>query len=190
VYGDGQHFHFDYYNSYVIQPMLLDILKTVFEKAGAMKETLDSATKRSQRYAEIQERLISPDGSFPPTGRSLAYRCGAFQLLSQVALQRGLPGSLKPAQVRSALTAVIKRTLEAPKTFDGNGWLTIGLCGHQPGIGEHYISTGSLYLSTAAFLPLGLPAQDEFWSAPAAPWTSKKVFNGEEIPIDRAYDPD
>jgi hypothetical protein len=189
IYGDGQHFHFDYYNSYVIQPMLLDILKIAFEKSGSMKESLDTVTKRSQRYAEIQERLISPDGSFPPTGRSLAYRCGAFQLLSQIALQNNLPESLKPAQVRSALTAVIRRTLEAPKTFDDNGWLTIGLCGHQPGIGEHYISTGSLYLCTAAFLPLGLPAQHEFWTGPTTAWTSKKVFSGDEVPIDHAYDP-
>lgn len=187
MYGDGPHFHFDYYNSYVIQPMLLDILKTVAEKTGSMKEVLTAVVKRSQRYAEIQERLISPDGSFPPTGRSLAYRCGAFQLLSQVALQHGLPASLKPSQVRSALTAVIKRTLDAPKTFDDKGWLTIGLAGHQPGIGEHYISTGSLYLCSAAFLALGLPPEDEFWSAPGLAWTSKRVFNGEDVSVDKAY---
>jgi hypothetical protein len=188
IYGDGPQFHYDYYNSYVIQPMLLDVLKTVYETTDQRKEALESVRKRAQRYAEIQERLIAPDGSFPPTGRSLAYRCGAFQLLSQAALQRNLPGPLKPQQVRCALTAVIKRTLDAPKTFDENGWLTIGLCGHQPEIGEHYISTGSLYLCTAAFLPLGLPAGDDFWTAPAVDWTSKKVFNGEPIPIDHAYD--
>lgn len=189
VYGDGEHFHFDYYNSYVIQPMLLDILRVVNEKNDKIKSSLDTVRKRSQRYAEIQERLIAPDGSFPPVGRSLAYRCGAFQLLSQVALEQNLPASLKPAQVRSALTAVIRRTLDAPGTFDEKGWLTIGLCGHQPEIGEHYISTGSLYLCTAAFLPLGLPADNEFWSGSSSPWTSKKVFNGEPISIDKAYDP-
>ena len=27
-----------------------------------------------------------------------------------------------------------------------DGWLRIGFCGHQPGVGETYISTGSLYL--------------------------------------------
>ena len=25
VYGDGDHFHWDYYNSFVIQPMLVDM---------------------------------------------------------------------------------------------------------------------------------------------------------------------
>jgi hypothetical protein len=189
MYGDGPHFHFDYYNSYVIQPMLLDVVRTVYEKTGSLKELLTALNKRSQRYAEIQERLVSPDGSFPPIGRSLAYRCGAFQLLSQMALQHNLPESLRPAQVRSVLSAVIRRTLDAPKTFDEKGWLTIGLCGHQPEIGEHYISTGSLYLCTAAFLSLGLPADDEFWSGPPVDWTSKRVFGGGAIPIDHAYDP-
>ena len=90
------------------------------------------------------------------------------------------------AQVRGALTAVIRRTLEAPGTFDADGWLRIGLCGHQPGIGETYISTGSLYLCAVALLPLGLPASDAFWSAPSQPWTSAKAWSGKAFPIDHA----
>lgn len=188
MYGDGPGFHFDYYNSYVIQPMLLDVLKTVNSATGKMKVELDLATQRSKRYAEIQERVISPEGTFPPVGRSLAYRCGAFQLLAQMALQKQLPVGLLPAQVRSALTAVIKRTMDAPKTFDKNGWLMVGLSGHQPGISEPYISTGSLYLCSVAFLPLGLSEKDEFWTGPTTSWTSKKAFQGEEIRIDKALD--
>ncbi|MDQ3214152.1 MAG: DUF2264 domain-containing protein, partial [Acidobacteriota bacterium] len=59
-------------------------------------------------------------------------------------------------------------------------------CGHQPGVGETYISTGSLYLSAAALLPLGLPASDEFWSAAPQPWTSALAWSGQPFPIDRA----
>jgi hypothetical protein len=186
IYGDGPSFHFDYYNSFVIQPMLLDVLKTYIELKSELKEQLEIVTRRAIRYADIQERLIASDGSFPPVGRSLAYRCGAFQHLSQIALQKQLPPHIKPSQVRSALTAVIRKTLDAPNTFDKDGWLHIGFAGHQPSIGESYISTGSLYLCTAAFLPLGLPASDEFWSMPAEDWTSKKVFQGLEIKIDKA----
>lgn len=58
----------------------------------------------------------------------------------------------------------------------------IGLCGHQPGLGEIYISTGSLYLASTAFLPLGLPESDEFWSAPAEPWSSVKIWSGCDLP--------
>jgi hypothetical protein len=186
VYGDGPEFHFDYYNSYVIQPMLLDVLLTLQQEAGAKGDAYDIAMRRAQRYAEIQERMISPEGTFPPVGRSIAYRCGAFQLLAQIALQRKLPVSLRPGQVRSALTAVIRRSMEAPQTFDRDGWLRIGFCGHQPGIGETYISTGSLYLCTLAFLPLGLPESDAFWADDAEDWTSKKAYAGSDFPIDKA----
>ena len=186
MYGDGPSYHFDYYNSYVIQPFLLDVSKTVFEETGELKDQYQLFTTRAKRYAEIQERLISPEGTFPVTGRSIAYRCGAFQHLAQMALQKQLPPSLPPAQVRSALTSVIKRTMNAANTFDNRGWLTIGLSGHQPGVGETYISTGSLYLCTTAFLPLGLPSTDEFWSADAMEWTSVKAFSGKAFPIDKA----
>jgi len=149
----------------------------------------DLATRelqRARRYAAVLERLIAPDGSFPPLGRSLAYRCGAMQLLAQAALRKTLPEGVTPAQVRGALTAVIRRTLEAPGTFDQAGWLQIGFCGHQPGVGERYISTGSLYLCSVGLLPLGLPPADEFWAAAAQPWTSVRAWKGEEFPIDHA----
>ena len=141
---------------------------------------------RARRYAAIQERLISPEGTFPPVGRSLAYRIGAFQLLGQIALMKELPPPVKPAQVRCALTAVINRQMNAPGTFDGAGWLRIGFAGRQPDIGENYISTGSLYLCSAGFLPLGLPPEDEFWSGPAIPWTSKLIWSGENAAADHA----
>ncbi|AKD55858.1 hypothetical protein SD10_14065 [Spirosoma radiotolerans] len=186
AYGDGPDFHWDYYNSYVIQPMLLDVVKTLVDAGKAEKDLYESLLVRAQRYAIVQERLINPDGSFAAFGRSLAYRCGAFQLLAQVALQKNLPPELAPGQVRSALTAVIRRTMDMNGTFDAKGWLRIGLCGHQPGIGETYISTGSLYLCSVAFLPLGLPASDEFWSASALDWTSKRIWSGQNVKTDHA----
>ncbi|MEY4489905.1 MAG: hypothetical protein RIQ79_2413, partial [Verrucomicrobiota bacterium] len=111
---------------------------------------------------------------------------GAFQGLALAALRHTLPSEVSPAQSRVALTAVIRRTLEAPGTFDAQGWLRIGLSGHQPGLGETYISTGSLYLCSVAFLPLGLPAADPFWSAPAEKITWGKIWSGENLPVDHA----
>jgi len=186
VYSDGPDFHWDYYNSFVIQPMLLEILINVgdfYEEWRVLKEPI---LKRSQRYAVIQERLITADGSFPPIGRSIAYRFGAFQTLGQISLMKELPEEIHPSQVRCAMTAVIKHTLDVPGTFDENGWLKIGLCGSQPGLGEEYISTGSLYLCTAGFLPLGLSQENEFWSGEDRPWTWKKIWSGENMTIDHA----
>lgn len=186
MYGDGPNFHWDYYNSFVIQPMMLDILKVLENTDFKRERDFNRVKKRASRYAEIQERLISPEGTYPPIGRSLAYRFGAFQLLSQIALWQELPEDIAPAQVRSALYTVIKNQIEAPGTFDDNGWLQVGFYGHQPNIGEGYISTGSLYLCSEAFLVLGLDAANPFWSNAHEDWTQKKIWSGVAIPIDKA----
>lgn len=188
LFSDGMEFHSDYYNSYVIQPYLAAILEVVGKKRNAYNNFTSQFDKISKRYAEIQERMINADGSFPVVGRSIVYRGGAFHHLADMAFRKKLPASLKPSQVRSALTAVIKKTLEASANFDKAGWLNIGLSGNQPGLAERYITTGSLYLCTEIFLPLGLPDTDEFWSAPAEPWTSVKAWSGQDTPADHALD--
>jgi hypothetical protein len=186
MYGDGPDFHWDYYNSFVIHPMLLDVLAAFMKPDSKYGNTFKTELKRAKRYAAIQERLISPEGTYPAIGRSLAYRFGAFHLLAQLALQHRLPDKLPPEQVRCALSSVIKRMTEAPGVFDEKGWLRIGCFGHQPGIGETYISTGSLYLCSAGLLPLGLPASDPFWSKADTDWTSVKIWKGIDIETDHA----
>ena len=86
VYGDGPRFHWDYYNSFVIQPMLLDTLRNIGPHSSRWQGSLPDVLERARRYAAIQERLIAPDGTFPAIGRSITYRCGAFHLLALVAL--------------------------------------------------------------------------------------------------------
>jgi hypothetical protein len=187
LYGDGASFHADYYNSFVIHPMLLDIVEAMGGQYPDWDDLRERVVKRAQRYATLLERQISPEGTYPPIGRSLTYRFGAFQLLAQMALRQGLHETITPAQVRCALTAVIRRIIEMPDTFDSNGWLTIGLYGHQPELGEVYISTGSLYLCAAVFLPLALPPNDPFWQG-EADWTARKAWNGLYTPIDHSLD--
>jgi len=180
MFSDGMQFHFDYYNSFVIQPYLTAIVEIVNKKNNTFKSFAERLDKITKRYAEIQERLINTDGSFPVVGRSITYRGGAFHHLADMAWRKQLPPTLKPAQVRAALTAVIKKTLAAPSTFTKDGWLNIGLYGNQPDLADFYITTGSLYICTAIFLPLGLPETDEFWSAPSQPWTAVKVWSGSD----------
>jgi hypothetical protein len=188
IYGDGPHFHWDYYDSYVIHPYLLQLMDTIGKDNAGWSKMEAPIRSRAQRYAAIQERLINTDGTFPSIGRSTAYRCGAFQLLADISLRQVLPNHVLPEQVRGALGAVIRRTLGAPNTFDDKGWLQIGLAGHQPDLGEGYISTGSLYLCTAAFLPLGLPASNPFWSNAPKPWTSQRIWSGENMTADHSLD--
>jgi len=186
LYGDGAEFHWDYYNSFVIHPYLYDILKIVAAKDAAFEPTRKQVLEHNLRYAIIQERFIAADGSYPPIGRSITYRTGAFHHLANMALQHQLPAQLKPAQVRGALTAVINKVTAPKDIFDSKGWLQIGLYGHQPSLGENYISTGSLYLCSAILLPLGLPKSDPFWSSPDEDWTAKKEWNGADMMADHS----
>ena len=186
TYGDGPRYHSDSYNSYVMHPYLLMLMQILGDAEPAWKAMRPVIESRASRYADIQERSIGPDGTFPVLGRSICYRAGAFHLLADAALRGLLPAHVSPAEVRSALTAVQAKTLEAPNTFDAGGWLQIGLAGHQPSLGETYISTGSLYLCSAAWLPMGLPPAHAFWSSPDADWTQKAVWSGKDAAADHA----
>jgi hypothetical protein len=188
LFSDGMSFHMDYYNSIVIHPYLAAIVETINNSNKKYQWYAPQLLRINKRYAEIQERSINTDGSYPVIGRSIVYRGGVFHHLADIALRKQLPETLTPAQIRSALTAVIRKTMEAPGTYDKEGWLRIGLYGSQPSLADVYITTGSLYICSNIFLPLGLPETDEFWSAAPQPWTAVKVWNGQDVKADHAMD--
>lgn len=183
-YSDGSKFSMDYYNSYVIHPMMVEMLEILKTRNLATEEEYVQAMDRMIRHAEYCERIISPDGRYPAFGRSVTYRSAAFQSLADVALHEKLPEFIKPAQVRCALTAVHHNLYDGDQNFDENGWLVLGFNGHQPEAADTYTSTGSLYMATLSFLPLGLPADNPFWTDAPADWTSKKAWAGEKLKKD------
>ncbi|BES60268.1 DUF2264 domain-containing protein [Dysgonomonas capnocytophagoides] len=188
MFSDGIPFNINYYNSYVIQPYMSTIMDVMIEKTGRYrqyKSKLDTITKR---YAELQERWINTDGSYPPTGRSIVYRGAAFQHLANMALIKRLPTSITEGQVRAGLTAVIRKTLDAPNTFSSEGWLNLGIYGNQPGLADEYNNTGSLYICNNIFLPLGLSPDDSFWTCEDQPWTSVKIWSGQDVQNDHALE--
>jgi len=185
-YSDGDKFHFDHYNGFVIHPMLILVMRENVAKGRMLKEEYDLAYKRMQRYASFQERYISPEGTFLVVGRSSTYRTGVFQPLALLALEDRLPEGIIPAQVRSALTAVYRRVF-IPKTFTPAGWLTLGLVGdQQSNIADSYSNTGSMYLTSVSFLPLGLKAEHPFWAGSKTDWTQRKAWSGQPFPKDYA----
>ncbi len=191
-YSDGPDFAFDYYGSYVFHPMYVECLeemtnegkKKIWNAEGCDFRT---AIKRMQRYGVILERFISPEGTFPVFGRSITYRTGVLQPLAMLALRKWLPGELPKGQVRATMTAVIKRMFTGNNNFNDKGFLTLGFNGHQPNISNIYTDNGSLYMASLAFLPLGLSADDPFWTDKPQPWTSKKAWEGIDFPQDHAY---
>src|SRR5690625_1910064 len=79
MYSDGPAYRADYYNSFVIQPMLVDIIKHVHDQEADWEILKSPILERAKRFATIQEKSISPEGTFPVIGRSITYRMGAFR---------------------------------------------------------------------------------------------------------------
>lgn len=202
-YSDGPSFTLDYYNAFVIQPMYTECLEMISKKQGGnsylifsktndkvrtANNRLKEATKRMQRYGTILERFISPEGTFPVVGRSIPYRMAVFQPLAQLAWRHQLPKELSNGQVRAGITAVAKNMFGRANNFNKQGYLTIGFLGNHPNVADWYTNNGSLYMTSLAFLPLGLPADDPFWTDPAEKWTSKKAWEGDDFPKDHKWD--
>ena len=180
-YGDGPEFSFDYYNGFVIQPMLVETIEIMGQKRLYSPISFELALRRMQRYNQLIERLISPEASFPVIGRSMTYRMGVFQTLALSAWKYDLPKTMTNGQVRNALTNVMKRMFSVEGNFNEEGFLQLGFAGHQPEIADSYTNNGSLYLTSLVFLPLGLSPDHPFWTSPAEEWTSLKVWNGKPI---------
>lgn len=190
-YADGPSFSFDYYSSYVFHPMYLETLQAMIDaKANTRldyQKYYNRALKRCQKYAIVLERFISPDGTFPVFGRSIPYRLAAMQPLALMAWYQTLPKELTNGQVRAALTKVMHRMFDSQQNFNEGGFLTIGFCGSQPNIADWYTNNGSLYMTTLAFMPLGLPANHPFWTDAAQPWTQVKAWSGKAFPKDHHW---
>lgn len=183
-YSDGPEYAMDYYNSYVMHPMMVEVVEMCKKHKFNTPISLDLAVKRMNRFNTILERFISPEGAYPAVGRSVIYRMGAFQTLAMSAWKYGLPKDLTNGSVRSALTCVMKRMFAVDGNFDDKGYLRLGFAGHQPNLANYYSNNGSLYMTSLVFMPLGLPADHPFWTAPAEPWTSQKAWSGQEFPED------
>ena len=199
-YSDGPSFAFDYYNSYVIHPMYFECVEELCRAKrhaipylpadGRMRnanERLADVKKRMQKYSVILERLVSPEGAYPVFGRSIPYRMAVFQPLALLAWRKELPQELSEGQVRAALDAVRKRMFCDERNFNAGGFLTLGFNGSQPDSSDRYTNNGSLYMTSLFLLPLGLPADDSFWTCPDEPWTSAKAWSGERFPKDHKW---
>ncbi len=193
-YADGPVFAFDYYSSYVFHAMYLETLQNMIDAKASTrleyKKYYDRALKRAQKFSIILERFISPEGTFPVIGRSTPYRLAAMQPLAMMAWKQTLPKELSNGQVRAALTQVMHRMYDQQNNYNDGGFLTIGFCGSQPETADWYTNNGSLYMTSLSLMPLGLPADHNFWTCPAEPWTQVKAWGGQPFPKDHRWGDD
>ena len=191
-YADGPDFAFDYYSSYVFHPMYLETLKAMEDSGKYSRinysDYYKKGLKRAQKHSLVLERFISPEGTFPVFGRSIPYRMAALQPLALMAWYDKLPAGVTPGQARNALTSVMHTMFDGKKNFNDEGFLTIGFAGEQPNVSDWYTNNGSLYLTSVAFLPLGLPASHPFWTDAPLPTTNQKAWSGKPFPKDHRWD--
>ena len=190
-YADGPVFAFDYYSSYVFHAMYLETLQNMIDARAntrlEYRKYYDRALKRAQKFSIILERFISPEGTLPVIGRSTPYRMAAMQPLALMAWYQKLPRELSNGQVRAALTQVMHRMYDQQQNYNEGGFLTIGFCGHQPETADWYTNNGSLYMTSLSLMPLGLPANHDFWTCKAEPWTQVKAWGGQPFPKDHRW---
>ena len=121
--------------------------------------------------------------------RRVAYVECFGRLIAGVAPWLALPeDNSAEGRVRKRLHALHQAVWRAPGNFTQDGFLTIGFAGHQPELGDRYSNNGSMYITSASFLALGLPENDSYWTGPAQDWTQKKAFAGQRFPKDYAVD--
>jgi rhamnogalacturonyl hydrolase YesR len=189
-YADGESFSFDYYSGYVFHPMYLETLQAMRDarvRIGEYQHYYDRALRRSQKFALILERFISPEGTFPVFGRSIPYRMAALQPLALMAWYQRLPEGVTYGQARAGLSAVMRRMFASGHNFNDKGFLTIGFTGRQPNIADVYTNNGSLYMTSLSFMPLGLPAAHSFWTDAPRDWTSKRAWSEAPFPKDHHW---
>src|SRR4029450_3259385 len=63
VYGDGPELHWDYYNSFVIHPMLVDVLATLGDESPAWQRMKEPVSGRAARDGSVLERLRQAERS-------------------------------------------------------------------------------------------------------------------------------
>lgn len=104
---------------------ILEVLAATGAKFSGLRplELLDQAYKRMQRYVEHLERLIGPDGSYAPIGRSLTYRTAVFEPLGLLAWRKRLPKSLPEGQVRAATLAALRAIFGNPSKRISDDWV-------------------------------------------------------------------
>ena len=187
-YKDGDNFHFDYYESIVIHPFLLEITDRIPWVTEKRKYH-----NRALRYCKILLSMIGEDGSYPLIGRSLCYRGGVFHILSKMAVLDSYDNTIKEdinltkKAVRTSLTSVLNRIMSGD-IFDKTGWLKIGVVKEQANLAEKYINTGSLYMFMAMFMITAIDAENVFWQGEKVYDYSSRLWNGENLDYDEALE--
>lgn len=158
-YTDGQRRNFDYYNAWVIHPLLWAIYDMVPDREP------DAAWRwenRLGRYLESYAHLFGGDGSPLIQGRSIIYRTATLAPIWLGQLTGRTP--LSPGASRRLASGTLKHFVDNGVGVDGP--LSLGWhAGQYLDVTQPYSGPGSPYWAGIGFHGLALPADHPVWTA-------------------------
>jgi hypothetical protein len=168
--------------------MPIEVLRVAAAKTHPLARLLPVTMERARRYAEIQERLFSPEGTFPVMGLSEAYCLGRLLPPLLYGLAQG-----PAARGQAGRGARGHHHGGAPHGGNARDLRRAGLTqARRPGLpagsAGNLHATGSLYICLMGLVHLGLPADDPLWADPPAPWTQQLIWSGADVQHDRSLE--
>ena len=188
AYGDGPHFHWDFYNSFVIQPYLLQLMDTVGDQSpswSSMRNAYPPARPTLRRHpgaTHRPRRLLSGN-------RPLHH----LPLRSLPSPRRRSPPQ-HPPRIPHATTNPLRpirrhQTHPQPHRNLLQRWLAADRPRRPSTRPRRNLHLHRQPLSLQrSWLPLGLPPSDPFWSQPPQPWTSQIIWSGKNSQADHALE--
>lgn len=157
-YADGYYRQFDYY---VPEAIYLLIIAAVW---SGEREFRDRIFTRAAAFAQDYALFFDAEGRNIGYGRSRSYKFSASFFFAMCAWA-GVPG-VDPGLCRALVSRNIAWYLRQP-IFAADGRLAGGFGYVNERVNEIYIGPNSCAWAFQAFLPLALPAEHPFWTAPA-----------------------
>lgn len=151
-------------------PMVLDALKImsrhkIANRCADVENIEKKITEKCHIYAsQLSQQLLSNDIT-PMANNPNLSSLTALQTYAYFVLHRMLPDSADIREIRSALTATYNRLYNNPSLFGEKGFLSESSTDVQTNQIKRSNSADCAYSTIFNLLPLGLPADDNFWSA-------------------------
>ena len=160
-YSDGDGHAFDRYTGWAVHWHLLHWAAVDGDRRP---EVRDRVIASAATFLRDLPAWAAEDGAVPLMGRSLGYKFATAGLAGLAAIQGVSP--IDPGLARGIIDRNIRYHLDHDGIDPATDWLRVGIWGERPTVLERYMRAGASAWAVHALLPLALPSDHPFWSAP------------------------
>ena len=144
----GPNLLLDYYNSYVIHPMYVEVLEVCEANKFSTPVSVSLGVKRMQRFNTFIERLISPEGTYPAFWPICGASYGGISINGACRIEIWFARGPENGQIRKCTYRSNENMFSVEGNFDNENFLKLGFVGHQPNLANYYTNNGSLYMTS------------------------------------------